>query len=77
MFIVLSLTIPDELPPRVVIGDGGDVVWGCIGVIHEKGKKREIIIREREREGVKMAIGHLCLRRFTNDVINLDREKLY
>ena len=47
-FIVLSLTNPDELPPRVVIGDGGDVVWGCIGVIREKGKKREIFIRERE-----------------------------
>ena len=48
LFIVLSLNIPDELPPRVVIGDGGDVVWGLIGVIHEKGKKWEIIIRERE-----------------------------
>ena len=47
-FNVLSLTNPDELPPRVVIGDGGDVVWGCIGVIHQKGKKREIIIRGRE-----------------------------
>ena len=48
MFIDLSLTIPDELPPRVVIGDGGDVVRGCIGVIHEKGKNREIIIRRRK-----------------------------
>ena len=48
LFIDLSLNIPDELPPRVVIGDGGDVVWGCIGVIHQKGKKRETIIRGRE-----------------------------